>query len=92
MKERVGAALSLDKFATAKVSKYDKRKLIEKQRALKAKQFNKYKKLKKRLEASSAPLNVSITAVVVSHVSHASRSAVQPSEPMQRRSSAVHPI
>jgi hypothetical protein len=44
-------ALSLDKFANAKVSKYDKRKAIAKQQALKAKQVNKYKKLKKRLEA-----------------------------------------
>ena len=59
MKERVGAALSLDKFAQAKVSKYDKRKVIEKQRALKAKQFNKYKKLKQRLGPSGAPLDVS---------------------------------
>lgn len=50
-KHRLGASLSLDKWASAKVSKYDKRKVIEKQKQLKAKQVNKYKKLKKRLEA-----------------------------------------
>lgn len=59
MKERVGAALSLDKFARAKVSKYDKRKVIEKQRTLKAKQISKYKKLKQRLGSAGAPLDVS---------------------------------
>ena len=47
----VDTALSLDKFASAKASTYDKRKAIAKQQALKAKQVNKYKKLKKRLEA-----------------------------------------
>lgn len=59
MKERVGAALSLDKFASAKVSKYDKRKVIQKQMALKAKQVNKYKKLKKRLEVPEGLREVS---------------------------------
>jgi hypothetical protein len=48
---KLGAALSLDKWASAKVSKYDKRKVIEKQKQLKAKQANKLKRLKKRLEA-----------------------------------------
>ncbi len=48
---QVGAALSLDKFASAKVSKYDKKQLLEKQRALRAKQINKYRKLQKRLAA-----------------------------------------
>lgn len=47
----VGPGLSLDKFASAKVSKYDKRKVLEKQRALQAHKVNKFKKLKKRLEA-----------------------------------------
>lgn len=56
---KLGAALSLDKWASAKVSKYDKRKVIEKQKKLKAKQVNKLKRLKKRLEAEgrlAAPL------------------------------------
>jgi hypothetical protein len=48
---KLGAALSLDKWATAKISKYDKRKVVEKQKQLKAKQVNKLKRLKKRLEA-----------------------------------------
>lgn len=48
---KLGAALSLDRWASAKVSKYDKRKVIEKQKQLKAKQVNKYKKLKRKLEA-----------------------------------------
>jgi hypothetical protein len=50
--KRVGAGLSLDKFAKAGFSSYDKRKVIAKQMALKSKQFNKYKRLKKRLEAA----------------------------------------
>jgi hypothetical protein len=50
-RQKIGAGLSLDKFATAKVSKYDKRKVLQKQMALKAKQVNKYKRLKRRLEA-----------------------------------------
>jgi hypothetical protein len=49
---KIGAALSLDKWAGAKVSKYDKRKVLEKQRQLKAKQVNKLNKLKRRLEAA----------------------------------------
>jgi len=68
---RLGAALSLDKWASAKVSKYDKRKVIEKQKQLKAKQVNKYKKLKKRLEAEgklagSLP-KVGISMLLVGH-------------------------
>eukprot|EP00775_Hariotina_reticulata_P012982 gene12982-13111_t len=50
-RQKIGAGLSLDKFATAKVSKYDKRKVLQKQMNLKAKQVNKYKRLKRRLEA-----------------------------------------
>eukprot|EP00877_Chromochloris_zofingiensis_P009196 jgi/Chrzof1/452/Cz01g16110.t1 len=49
-KRHVGVAISLEKFASAKKSTYDKRQVLEKQRALKAKQVNKYQKLKKRLE------------------------------------------
>lgn len=63
-KRLVGAGLSLDKWATAKISKYDKRKVVEKQQQLKAKQVNKYKKLKKRLEAEGrlqAPLPIVVS-------------------------------
>lgn len=59
VKRRVGDGLSLDKFAKAGFSSYDKRKVIQKQMALKAKQFNKYKRLKKRLEAAEGQLAVS---------------------------------
>jgi hypothetical protein len=57
--KRVGAGLSLDKFAKAGFSSYDKRKVIQKQMALKAKQFNKYQRLKKRLEAAEGQPAVS---------------------------------
>jgi hypothetical protein len=57
--KRVGAGLSLDKFAKAGFSSYDKRKVIAKQMALKSKQFNKYKRLKKRLEAAEGQPAVS---------------------------------
>jgi hypothetical protein len=48
---KLGASLSLDKWAASRVSKYDKRRVLEKQQQLKAKQVNKFKKLRKRLEA-----------------------------------------
>lgn len=48
----VGHTLSLDKFANAKVSKFNKKEKLEKQRALNAKKVNKYAKLKRRLEAA----------------------------------------
>lgn len=47
---RIGAGLSLDKWG-GRVSKYDKRQVLEKQKQLKAKQINKFKRLKRRLEA-----------------------------------------
>jgi hypothetical protein len=47
---RIGAGLSLDKWG-GRISKYDKRQVLEKQKQLKAKQVNKFKRLKRRLEA-----------------------------------------
>jgi hypothetical protein len=49
MKPRVGAGLSLDALAKAKKSTFDKRKVIEKARELKARQLKKYRRLQKRL-------------------------------------------
>ncbi|PNW85403.1 hypothetical protein CHLRE_03g184750v5 [Chlamydomonas reinhardtii] len=48
---RVGAGLSLDKFASAGVSKYDKRKKIERLKKQKLIQHSKLGKLKKKLAA-----------------------------------------
>jgi hypothetical protein len=67
-KKRVGAGLSLDKFAKAGFSSYDKRKVIQKQMALKAKQFNKYKRLKKRLEAAEGQPVVSRHGLYYTHL------------------------
>lgn len=57
---RVGAGLSLDKFAAAGVSKYDKRQVIERQRKEKIIKHSKYSKLKHKLEAQGVlkPLDV----------------------------------
>jgi hypothetical protein len=48
---KVGAALSIDKWAASRISKYDKRRVIEQQKQRKAKQVNKLKRLKRRLDA-----------------------------------------
>lgn len=48
----MGPALTLDKFATAKISKYNKKEILQKQRNLNFKKVNKYVKLKNRLEVS----------------------------------------
>ncbi|KAG2442526.1 hypothetical protein HXX76_002612 [Chlamydomonas incerta] len=48
---RVGAGLSLDKFASAGVSKFDKRRKIERLKKQKVIQHSKLGKLKKKLEA-----------------------------------------
>lgn len=56
---KLGASLSLDKWASSRLSSYDKRQALQKARALKAKQVNKLKRLRKRLEAQGklqAPL------------------------------------
>ena len=48
-KKRVGAGLSLDKFANAKKSTYDKRLVQERKRQLKVQRIGKYNRLKQRL-------------------------------------------
>lgn len=53
----MGAGLSLERFANAKVTKYDKRKVIADQLVLKAKRFKKYKKVKQRLEKEGVSLD-----------------------------------
>ncbi len=50
-RRHVGAGLSLDKFAEAGVSKFDKRKKLEKLQKEKLIQRSKYSKLKRKLEA-----------------------------------------
>jgi len=72
--KRAVPALSLDRFANAKVTKYDKRKVIERARALKAKRVTKYKKLQKRLEVEGR-----LQAGIDPEVSDASVSAPRPS-------------
>ncbi len=49
-RRRVGAALSLEKFAKAKATKYDKRAVLEKRHLLRAKKLKKYARLRKKLE------------------------------------------
>lgn len=46
----VGAGLSLERFAQAKVSSYDKRAVLEREAQEKLRQRSKFKKLKRRLE------------------------------------------
>ena len=48
MKRKAGA-LSLERFAKAKQTGFDKRAKIQKELALKAKQVNKYRKLRQKL-------------------------------------------
>ncbi len=50
-KARVGAGLSLDKLAKSRISKYDKRAVLEKQRQLKLRRKAGYNRLKRKLEA-----------------------------------------
>jgi hypothetical protein len=50
-KARVGAGLSLDKLAKSRITKYDKRAVIEKQRQLKLRRRSEYNRLKRKLEA-----------------------------------------
>ena len=50
-KKPVSTGLSLEKFATAKVSKYNKREVLEKQREERLIKLGRFKKLKHRLEA-----------------------------------------
>mmetsp|Transcript_33300 Transcript_33300/g.60189 ORF Transcript_33300/g.60189 Transcript_33300/m.60189 type:complete len:244 (-) Transcript_33300:103-834(-) len=50
----VGAGLSLEKFATAGFSKYDKRKKIEKLKKEKIINYSKYLKIKKKFESTGA--------------------------------------
>ncbi|GAB4822522.1 hypothetical protein N2152v2_009568 [Parachlorella kessleri] len=52
---KLGAGISIEKFAKAKSSGYDKRAIQEKERALNAKKVNKYKKLKQRLQDKLQP-------------------------------------
>jgi len=52
---RVGAALSLDKFAHAKQSTYDPRINKERDRTIRSKTFSKYQKLKKKLADKIRP-------------------------------------
>lgn len=54
-RSKLGAGISIDKFARAKASSYDPQAKIEKQRALNAKTVNKYKKLKNRLQDKLQP-------------------------------------
>ncbi|PNH12385.1 hypothetical protein TSOC_000684 [Tetrabaena socialis] len=60
----VGAGLSLDKFASLGVSKFDKRKKLERIQKQKVIRFSKYTKLKKKLEAqgvlSGGPIRDSV--------------------------------
>lgn len=53
---KVGVGLSLEKFATAKASGFDKREVIKKQRELQLRKKAKYNKLKKKLEGSGVLL------------------------------------
>ncbi len=57
--------LSLERFAHAKTTSYDKKKAKEKEFALNAKKVNKYRKLKQRLakEGKLVPLAGPITQV-----------------------------
>ena len=49
-RKRVNQALSLERFASAKRSGYDKQRRVQREFALNAKKVNKYRKLKKRLQ------------------------------------------
>lgn len=49
-KKQVGKGLSLERFAEAKVSKYNKKRVFEKEQEEKLRRRSKYKKLKSRLE------------------------------------------
>ncbi len=46
-RKRVNQALSLERFASAKRSGYDKQRRVQREFALNAKKVNKYRKLKK---------------------------------------------
>ena len=52
---KLGAGVSIEKFARARVSSYDPKAAREKERALNAKVVNKYKKLKQRLQGQAPP-------------------------------------
>ncbi len=53
--KKLGPGISIEKFARAKSSGYDKKAVQEKERALNAKKVNKYKKLKQRLKDKLQP-------------------------------------
>lgn len=49
-KKRVGAGLSLEKFARGRRSAYDRREVLEKHRQAQTQRHSKYQRLKKRLD------------------------------------------
>lgn len=67
-KRKVGAGLSLDKFATLGVSKFDKRKKLERIQKERLIKHSKFSKLKKKLEAkgvlSSVQVKDSVSGIV----------------------------
>lgn len=48
--KRLGSALPLQKYASARVSKYNKKDVLERQQDLRVRKFSKFKKLEQRLQ------------------------------------------
>ncbi|KXZ56727.1 hypothetical protein GPECTOR_1g655 [Gonium pectorale] len=92
-KRPVGAGLSLEKFATFGVSKFDKRKKLERINKEKLIQYSKYSKLKKKLEAQGVlagiPVKDSKVAEEKAEKQRAREAAVKEREERLQRVAAV---